>query len=167
MHTATTTHTPTRTGGDLDAPSPGRDRAKKRSTQHAGDDEFRSRHQLSGRGRVGSSLVTIADSRRVVRFPTLGWPALNVPNETDSPLLDHKISDDAHLRGPHPNHTFARELGVGPLSVDSVFAGATTAPHHAFRTTDGDGALECALVGSQCQAWKLTQRIAKREGRHH
>ena len=69
--------------------------------QLAGDDEFRARHQLPVRGRVGASSVTNKGFQQTLRFPTAGKPARYSLGETDGPgsLLGRQIFYVAHFRG--------------------------------------------------------------------
>ena len=69
---ATTARTARRKSDDLDALPPHRARTSMLLGQLAGDDEFRARHQLPVRGRVGASSVTNKGFQQTLRFPTAG-----------------------------------------------------------------------------------------------
>ena len=102
----------------------------------------------------------------MIRFLMAGWPASDILYQEGSLSLrlQHHISDEANLRGLPPSRPSARVERVDPLSVALKFAGATMCPQHDFGVMDANRDLECPLVDTHFQGWKLPPRKVQREG---
>ena len=118
-------------------------------------------------GPVGTLAVNMDDFGHAVRFLAMGWQAYEILCGADfpGPHLGHKMSDPKNFRVLTPTHSFLRQQGVGPISVASASAGATSVPRHAFRMLGGQGQLERPNRRINTDArhdWRMGIRLAPR-----
>ena len=158
-----------RSGGDLGAPHPKQARTNSREDRSAGANEFRARHQLVARDRVGAFTTNGEDMQHAIRFPSAGWPTnedLHGDGEPGSRPERHDSSEVNFSNFP-PTHPFTRALEfASEFGATRVmgFPSATVAPQHEFRMVDANGELGCPLVDSHSRVWKLPTRKIQREG---